>query len=212
MHSLIKIIEKTRYKIFNISPKEITFCIFPTKYCDYTQFSLSRIHPHAGNNRGVFREDTHGYVKINGSNWDKKPGILFSKLLEFEALKNHYTGKENWKKSKFAMRNVNYIKKNFKVRGFKNYKNFLSKREKEIDDLFESIIQKGVYPINLKKKNKKFIDNISLVLTKDKKFFFNNRGHHRLSIAKIIGLKNVPVKITVAKSKKILENFLTLHN
>lgn len=209
---MINIIEKTRYKIFNISPKEITFCILPTKYCDYTQFSLSRTHPHAGINRGVFRENTHGYVKINGSNWDKKPGVLFSKLLEFEALKNHYTGKENWKKSKFAMRNVNYIKKNFKVRGVKNYKNFLSKREKQIDDLFESIIKKGIYPINLKKNKKKFIDNISLVLTKDKKFFFNNRGHHRLSIAKIIGLKNVPVKITVAKSKKILENFLTLHN
>ncbi len=205
------IIEKTKYKIFNISPKEIKFCIMPSKYCDYTQFGLSKLHPHAGVNRGVFRENTKGYIRINESNWDKKPGALFSKLLEFEALKNHYTGKENWKRSKFALRNAIYIKKDFKVRGFKNYEIFLSKREKQIDDLFESIIKKGIYPINLKKNKKKFIDNISLVLTKDKKFFFNNRGHHRLSIAKIIGLDKIPAKITVAKSNKILENFLSLY-
>ena len=53
-----------------------------------------------------------------------------------------------------------------------------------------------------------FSDNISVVLTKDNKLYFNNRGHHRLSIAKIIGLKKIPIKITMAKSIKNLEKFV----
>ena len=208
MHNIIK---KTQNKIFQVSPKLVKFCIFPSKYCDYTQFNSNRIHPHARFNRGVFRESLSGYIKIKSTNWDKQEGILFSKLLEFQALKNHYTGKENWKKSKYAFRNINFIKKKHNVRGFVDHKKFLVAREKQIDKLFESIIKKGVYPININRDKKLFIDNISVVLTKKNKLYFNNRGHHRLSIAKIIGLKEVPIKITVAKSTKILEEFYLLN-
>ena len=71
-----------------------------------------------------------------------------------------------------------------------------------------SYIKKGVYPIGLNTEDKGlFVDNISLALNKEKKFFFNNRGHHRLSIAKILNLKKIHIKITLSKSKKILEEF-----
>jgi hypothetical protein len=207
---LNNIIEKTKNKIFYISPKEVQYCIFPSKYCDYTQFNSTKHHPHAGLDRGVFREDLLGNIKINNSNWDYKSGVLFTKLLEYKALRDHYTGKENWKKSKFALRNINFIKKNNHVRGFTEYKIFLSRREKKIDKLFNSILKKGIYPIDITKNKKLFIDNISLALTKNNKLYFNNRGHHRLSIAKILGLKEIPIKVTIAKSKKILEKFYLL--
>jgi hypothetical protein len=215
---------KSKNQIIYVSPKKIKYCIFPSKYCDYTQFELSKTHPHAGVDRGVFEEDPKGYVKINNSNWDKKPGVLFSKLLEYKALFNHYTGKENWKKSKFAARNVDYIKLyqehwgksqikdvNYKkflsvTRGFTNYNSFLNNREKQIDDLFNSILKKGVYPNNTSKKNT-LNDNISVVLTKKDEVYFNNRGHHRLAIAKILKLRKVPIKIIVAKNIKKLESF-----
>ena len=211
---------KSENKIIFISPKRIKYCIFPSKYCDYTQFKLSKIHPHAGIDRGVFEEDPKGYIKINNSNWDKKPGILFSMLLEYKALLNHYTGKENWKKSKFAERNVEYIKfnknllgkskikdaeyKKFKsvTRGFTNYNSFLHKREKQIDNLFNSILKKGIYTNNTSKK-----DNI----LNDNELYFNNRGHHRLSIAKILKLKEIPIKIVLAKSEQKLKEFYSLN-
>mgnify|MGYP003955438937 FL=1 len=203
------IILKTRYKVFYVSPKIITYCIFQSKYVDYTQWGSNKHHPHAGDDRGVFKEDPEGFIKINNSNWDYKPGILFSKLLEFKALMNHYNGKENWKKSEFAIRYLNYLKiqKIKKDRNISDIRNFLSKREKQIDRLFNSILKKGVYLKDLKKNKKSFIDNISVVLTKNKKLYFNNRGHHRLSISKILGLKKIPVKITLAKSKKDLKEF-----
>ena len=206
-----KIISITKNKIFYISPKIIKNCIAPSKYCDYTQLNSTKLHPHAGLDRGVFKEDKSGYIKISNTKWDYKPGVLFVKLLEFEALKNHYTGKENWKNSRFAMRNVNFIKKNNKVRGFTNYKNFLIKREEQIDKIFKSISENGIHSFESTSGKSMFIDNISLALTKDNKLYFNNRGHHRLSIAKILGLKEIPVKITVAKSIKKLEKFYLLN-
>ncbi len=206
------IIFKTKNKIFYVNTEIIKYCIFPSKYCDYTQFNSTQIHPHAAIDRGVFKEHPHGYIKINSSAWDLKKGVLFSKLLEFRALKNHYIGKENWKKSKFALRNVYFIKQKNSVRGYINPKKFLIARERQIDKLFESIIKNGVEEVNISKDKKLFIDNISLALTKSKNLYFNNRGHHRLSIAKIVGVKKIPIKITIAKSKKILEKFYLMHN
>ena len=70
-------------------------------------------------------------------------------------------------------------------------------------------MKKGIDPIN--KDKKLFIDNISLCLTTSNKLYFNNRGHHRLSIAKLLGLKKIPIKITVAKSERKLEKFSKLN-
>lgn len=203
-----KIIKKSQNKIFYISPKIVKNCIYPSKFCDYTHVGLSKFRPHAGKNRGVFKENLLGYTKINKSNWDYKPGIFFSKLLEYEAIRNHYTGKESWRKSKFALRNANYIKMQNTIRGFDNPAKFLISREKQIDNLINSIIQKGILPNNIPRETNVFVDNISLALTKHNSLYFNNRGHHRLSIAKVLKLKKIPVKITVAKSKEIFENFL----
>ena len=81
------------------------------------------------------------------------------------------------------------------------------KLKKQINELFESILKNNVYPYNIENDNKPFLDNISLALTKNEELYFNNRGHHRLSISKILGLKKIPIKITVAKSIKNLEKF-----
>ena len=120
-------------------------------------------------------------------------------------------------KSKFAERNVNYIKYNNSVRGFINNKDYLIKREKQIDNLFNSIIRKGIYSTDAYKSKKIDVeqgshnDNITVVLTKNNQLYFNNRGHHRLSIAKILKLKEIPIKIVTAKSNKIIEKFYLLN-
>ena len=207
-----KIYTEIKTKLLYVSPKKINYCIYPSKFCDYNQFDLVRIHPHAGINRGVFDDNEKNFVKINGTNWDKKAGVKFTSLLEFIALKDHYTGKKNWKNSQFAKRNVNYIKSNKSVRGFIDYKDYLSTRERQIDYLINSIIKKGIFPKkNVHNKKKIINDNVSVVLTQNNQLYFNNRGHHRLSIAKILELKDIPVKIVVAKSRKIIKKFYLLN-
>ena len=98
------------------------------------------------------------------------------------------------------------------MRGFTNFKNFLIEREKKIDQLFNSILKHGVKPVNTRKNKKLFIDNISVALTKKNNLYFNNRGHHRLAIAKLLNIKVIPIKITITKSEKNLEKFLNKNN
>ena len=95
---------------------------------DYKKFVTFKIPSTSGINRGVFEQDSLGYVKIINRNWDKKPGIPFTRLLEYKALINHYTGKENWKKSTFALRCYNFIKMKNTIRGFDDPKKFLISR------------------------------------------------------------------------------------
>ena len=202
-----KIIKNSKKKLFYISPLSIKFCTSPSNFCDYTQYNSSKIHPHAGINRGVFRENRMGYIKVNNFNWDKKKGPEFIKLLEYIALKEHYLGKRNWKNSHFAERNIIFIKNGNIVRGFNNPKKFLVYREKAIDRLFEHIIKKGVIPYGVKNNKKSFNDNISVNLDSNLNLLFNNRGHHRLSIAKILKLNSIPIKLTIVKSEKIFKEF-----
>jgi len=226
---MMSFLTHNKYKVFYISPKSIIHCTKESKYCDYTQYSKNRFHPHAGNNRGVFEENNKGLIKIIHSEWDN-PGIQFEALLEFKALKNHYIGKQKWRDSDFALRLKEYVKicreQKLFIKSnifsklsiyFKSSKSIIKsakinelliRREDLIDTLFESIIKNGVQPSNKKNEKKNFIDNISVNLGDDSRILFNNRGHHRLSIAKILNLKFVPVKITVAKSNNILKSFI----
>ena len=76
-------------------------------------------------------------------------------------------------------------------------------------ELFNNIVKKGVLPCNSKVSiEENFINNISINLSSDLKIFFNNRGQHRLSIAKIIKLKTIPVKISVIKNMINFEKFV----
>ena len=225
----MNLINNNKYKIFYINPKNIKSCTKESKFCDYTQFGKNTFHPHAGNNRGVFEEDKNGLIKLVYSDWDK-PGIEFVKLLEFKALKDHYIGKQKWRESDFALRFKKYIKilqsensfidsklfKNLK-KYFKNsslltnpskINNLFVHRENLIEELFESISKNGIHPLTKKTGQESFVDNISINVGKGSKIFFNNRGHHRLSIAKILNLKLIPVKITVVRNEKILRDFI----
>ena len=67
-------------------------------------------------------------------------------------------------------------------------------------------MKKGVLETKILSR-KKLNNNISVVLTQNSELYFNNRGHHRLSIAKILNIKEIPVQIVVAKSKRKIENF-----
>lgn len=224
---------KFKYKFFYINPKSIIYCTKESKYCDYTQFSKDIFHPHAGINRGVFNEEENGLIRIIKSNWDR-PGVKFNQLLEFQALKDHYINKKKWRNSKFAVRLKNYIAIKQKDKFFtksiifgklkKYFKNtnlinkpskideLILRREILIDNLFESIKKNGIKPIEKKTKNKSFIDNISVNVGRRGDIYFNNRGHHRLSIAKILKLKLIPVKITVVKNEKVLKKFFQKYN
>ena len=230
--NLINSLKKT---IFYLNPKKIKYCLFPSANCQFTHFNLDKLHPHAGDDRGFFKENDKGYIRVINSNWDIK-GIKFEEISEYRSLYNHYYKKQKWRDSDFALRFVKYIKsgnimKNFdpednrwKTSNFNkrllefiqsnksfsnsNLKKIIIERENEINLLFKNIKKLGVIPCKLNNISEGFINNISINLGKNNEIFFNHRGHHRLAMSKILNIRLIPVKIAVVKNLKILRNFM----
>lgn len=233
-----KIIDYAKNKVFYISPSLIVHCLFPTKNCEHTQFRLDRKHHHAGKNRGFFNECKDGSVKIIDTFWDKPgvlfENLLEFKAIENHyrgiqswrdseyanrwkeyiksgiVFKNFDKNDDRWKTSEFQVFLAKSIENNKNINKDFFLKKILIKREHQITNLIYSIKKSGI----IAKKNKnslsklEFIDNISINIGKKLKFYFNNRGHHRLSIAKIINLKLIPVKLTVVRNISLLKLFL----
>ena len=73
---------------------------------------------------------------------------------------------------------------------------FLNDRTVQINELVSSIKRHGVLPA-ADGIRKSVLDDISVNLGRNGEILFNNRGHHRLSIAKILGINTVPVQVVV---------------
>jgi len=204
-------VKKFSEQLVWISPMKIEFCTPVSKLTDKNQHEMNRDHPHAYNDRGYFLEvDRRG--DILGGAWDKVE-LRFEELIEYVALNEHINGMKPWRDSQFAKRHklsgnqdIGYL-----GRGFSNFDEFLVSREKEIDDLVNQIARHGVFPAGGRKAKEAHIDDISVNVGRNGSLMFNNRGHHRLAIAKILSIKVIPVQIIVwhkkfIKNRKIVAN------
>jgi len=162
-------------KTYWIDPKKI-------KYASLKEF-------HVGKYKG----------KIINGDWDllKKP---FENLDIFIALRERLIEGKEWKTTVFYNRIFNEIKQGKFLWGCKNQFDF-ENRLKKIEILFENIKKNGyksqkelqsnnnINPILLE-------DEVAINIGRNGDFLFNN-GAHRLSIAKILNIKKIPIKITV---------------
>jgi len=187
--------------LFWVSPDRIVYCTPSSKYADLNQHEGDKSHPHAFYNRGYFYESDRKGEILNG-NWDEAT-LKFSNLLEYKALYDHINGIKRWKYSAFANRVKNYYASNsdqelaYRFQDFNSFDEFLSARERKIDLLIDGIRGQGVLPIEKNNCMVSNLDDISVNLSHTGDLLFNNRGHHRLAIAKILNIKLVPVQIIV---------------
>jgi hypothetical protein len=188
--------------LFWVSPHKITFCTPSSIYTDLNQHEKDQDHPHAFYDRGYFFERKKGLI-LDG-NWDISK-LKFSDLLEYQALSRHINGIEKWSLSIFADRMVKYMlmtdKKSagarYRFKGFNAPGDFILHRERQIDSLIASIKKNGVLPVKGSNCQNSTLDDISVNISHTGKLLFNNRGHHRLSIAKILNISLIPVQIIV---------------
>jgi hypothetical protein len=189
--------------VFWVSPQNICYCNPSSNYTDINQHEKDRMHPHAFYDRGYFYESERKGEILTG-NWDKAT-LKFEDLLEYKALYNHAKGIEKWSLSIFAKRVKDYIlMNNNELHGYCSFSNefdsvddFIKGREVQINTLIKSIRMNGVIPtagVDCQNSN---LDDISVNISRTGKLLFNNRGHHRLSIAKIFNIKLIPVQIIV---------------
>jgi hypothetical protein len=189
--------------IFWIPPKRVKFCTPSSKYADLNQHDKDPDHPHAFYDRGYFYENIRKGDILPGG-WDDAT-LKFSDLLEYKALYRHINGIEKWRDSVFANRMKMYmlntskesIGAQYRFKGFENPSEFAIAREAQINVLIQSIKDYGVQPSGGKDCYISELDDISVNLSHTGEVIFNNRGHHRLAIAKILNIELVPVQLIV---------------
>jgi len=192
--------------IFWVSPKRIQFCTPSSKYTDLNQHERDRDHPHAFYDRGYFYEDIWK-GRVLSKSWDNAT-LKFSELLEYKAIHEHINNIERWKDSMFANRMKKYMLMTnkesagaqYRFQEFNDPDEFALAREKQINELIESIRDTGMQPVGGKGCYESKLDDISVNQTRTGDLLFNNRGHHRLSIAKILNIKLIPVQLIVKYS------------
>lgn len=182
-----------------VDPQAIVFCTPASEWTDVNQHEAQLDHPHAFHNRGYFNEKTR-LGTVLGGDWDQAT-LPFTDLLEYEALHDHISGIRPWMESAFARRAYAWIRSGKTSRGFADPDAFLRERSREVDALIESIKASGVQPITTDGGDESSLDNISVNISSNGSLLFNNRGHHRLAIAKILGLVEIPIQVIIVHEK-----------
>jgi hypothetical protein len=206
-----KIVTDLSKMIFWISPVQINYCTPSSAYTDLNQHEKDRDHPHAFYDRGYFFEEERKGLILDGD-WDIAQ-LKFSSLLEYKALDRHIKGIERWGLSKFAGRMAAYMnmsnKKSagaqYRFKGFNNPDEFTISRECQINSLIKSIKRDGMFPAGGKNCQVSGLDDISVNVSRTGGLIFNNRGHHRLAIAKILDIDLIPVQIIVWHADNFIE-------
>ena len=177
-----------------IDPNSVELCTPASVWTDLNQHDANRNHPHAFFNRGYFIESKRAGL-ILGGDWDVLASPHFSELLEYVAVLEHIEERKHWSQSEFCKRCVRAIELGYFSKGFKDTVEFIEGRVTQLEQLIASIKRFGVNPAN------DIYDNISINIDSNGCYRFNNRGHHRLAIARILGLEKVPVLIVVTHDK-----------
>jgi len=160
------------YKIINICPRNI---------------NKSLIKP-----RPPWYENKYStYGRVQDGDWDVEFTEAFEKDKQYQSIKSHFLQDVEWEESGII---EYYENQNKKIRN--DEKKEILDYYKSIDDLYNKIKQQGY------KKTRIFnpwdprkYDVVSVHIGRDGEFIFSGSGNHRLSIAKILELDKIPVRV-----------------
>ena len=148
--------------------------------------------------RGVFPvEKCIGTVQPG--EWDQ-PENKFEDLYVYQGLKEHFIEGVEWKNTKYFQLVCQWIENGYPVRGCENPEEYLQKC-RETDELFARISKFG-FESQQEITGKFSAHEIGVNVGRNGALLFNGDGHHRLSIAKILNIEQVPV-IIIAQHKEL---------
>jgi hypothetical protein len=127
---------------------------------------------------------------------------LFEDLDIFNSFKDHFTMGASWVETVFYRNTIRSIANGKFYWGCKNEDDFKARCIK-LDELYSEIRSRGYKTqreINQGLAWLQLIDEISVNVDRNGQLLFNN-GAHRLSIAKILQIEKIPVRITVWHQK-----------
>jgi 2-polyprenyl-3-methyl-5-hydroxy-6-metoxy-1,4-benzoquinol methylase len=134
--------------------------------------------------------------RILDGNWDRNRKKL-EDYTTFKGLKERFVYGNNWENTIYFKENIKKIN-NGKVLWNCQNKKDLIKRCRNLDKLFDNIKKQGFYVESEKSKDilRRDYDFVTINIDRNGEILFND-GAHRLCIAKILKLKEIPVRVLV---------------
>ena len=173
-------------QIFWIDPKRV---VYHTNYDNGCSNFADR----------VFRQQADKGKVIDGD-WDQSP-YKFSDLEVFKAISDRIMIGIDWEHTKFFNSTLKKIEQGHELWGCRDYHSFIQRCE-NIDHLINSIknhqvLSPSQLPEMLHKcQNFTERDEIYVNIGRDGQYLFQD-GRHRLAVAQILGVRQIPVKVLV---------------
>lgn len=134
--------------------------------------------------------------------WDRR-SIRFDEYLPFVGLRRHFEEDIEWEDTQYYQNIVKCITNGSPLWGCETEAEF-RKRCAELDQLYERIDRKGYRSASELRDGKLQYDEIAVNIGRDGRLLFND-GKHRLSIAKLLSIETVPVRV-IGRHQKWVKN------
>jgi len=147
---------------------------------------------------------THGsklfdWGKIEGGEWDKELKDSLSVATLTEMLRERYEGGLKWKKTRLFAHKMKKIAEKGKIDGCLNEKELLARYER-LDRLYDEMKRsRGLFSAD--ERGAPVTDDLFISIGRDGGLLFSHGGSHRLSLAQILELPSIPVRVTMRHSK-----------
>lgn len=176
------------FKILWIDPSVVSKCTGTT---DQTPSNSHLDHNDA------FSPEPDRFGSVKRGNWDKD-GCSFEELAVYQGLQERFVQDKEWEDTTFFQKHNERIKSHGRSFGCTSRRELLDRLD-STDLLFDRIRREGAK--TQRKLGGKPHREIILNIGRDGELLFNGGGRHRLSMAKILGLKSIPVLVLVRHSE-----------
>lgn len=144
----------------------------------------------------------NGIGAVIGGDWDLT-SAEFTDLEEYDMLKAHFVDRLPWEDTSFYKRHINEANLPSEVGTWPKQK--LRKRLSRVDSLYHQIEDNGI--LSQASLGGYLLDEIIVYVGRHGDYYWNENGRHRLAIAKILDLEEVPVLMTIRHSGYIYPNY-----
>jgi len=172
------------FRVHWVEPKSIKHVAGTVKKTKPGAYHIEAIDP-------IPNGGSAGFGAVVGGRWDQNT-VRFEKLLTYQSLYDHFTHGTGWDKTELFRAHKNRITKgnrSFNCRSVKELKERFSQYDKLYDQLrsdgYQTQRQRGGNPL----------DEITVSLGRTGEMLYHGEGRHRLCIAKILNLDEIPVLI-----------------
>jgi hypothetical protein len=138
--------------------------------------------------------DIFGQCILEGGDWDKNP-LPIEKSIVYQSLHQMFVEGVDWERTSLFAYIMERVEKGIPQWGCKTVEDVKVRRKNELITLYNDLKQNSVIKTQAELRGQWLNDEITVAIDRNGKLLFANNGTHRFFLARILGLKQVPVMV-----------------